>query len=110
MRDAELVFVGYGIRRPSTKWDDFKGLDVRGKMLLVMNNDPEDDPKLFAGKTRLYYGRWDYKYERPRGTAPPASSSSTPTPSAGYPWHVVQSSWTRRAVRAAGTPTSRASR
>ena len=51
-------------RRPSTQWDDFKGVDLKGKTLLMMNNDPEDDPALFAGKTRLWYGRWDYKYEQ----------------------------------------------
>ena len=66
MRDAEVVFVGYGITAPEQKWDDFKGVDVRGKVVLVMNNDPEDDPALFAGKTRLYYGRWNYKYEEAR--------------------------------------------
>ncbi len=60
---AELVFVGYGIQAPEYQWDDYKGLDVRGKVLVMMNSDPADDPKLFAGKARLYYGRWDYKYE-----------------------------------------------
>src|SRR5205814_1921167 len=53
--DAEVVFAGYGIVAPEQKWDDFKDVDVRGKVLLVMNNDPADDPTLFAGKTRLYY-------------------------------------------------------
>src|SRR5215831_16975916 len=62
--DAEIVFAGYGIVAPEQKWDDFKDVDVRGKVLLVMNNDPADDPTLFAGKTRLYYGRWTYKYEQ----------------------------------------------
>ena len=62
--DAEIVFVGYGIVAPEYEWDDFKGVDLKGKVLLVMNNDPEGDPKLFAGKTRLYYGRWTYKYEQ----------------------------------------------
>ena len=63
VENAEVVFVGYGIVAPEYQWDDYKGVDLKGKVLLVMNNDPEDDPKLFAGKTRLYYGRWDYKYE-----------------------------------------------
>jgi hypothetical protein len=62
-QDAEVVFVGYGITAPEFGWDDFKGADLKGKVLLVMNNDPESDPALFAGKTRLYYGRWTYKYE-----------------------------------------------
>ena len=60
MADAELVFVGYGIVAPESGWDDFKGADLKGKVLVVMNNDPESDPKLFAGRTRLYYGRWTY--------------------------------------------------
>ncbi len=58
--NAELVFVGYGIQAPEYRWDDFKGADLKGKVLLVMNNDPDWDPDLFAGKKRLYYGRWDY--------------------------------------------------
>ena len=61
--DAEIVFVGYGIVAPEYGWDDYKGADLKGKVLLLMNNDPESDPQLFAGKRRLYYGRWDYKYE-----------------------------------------------
>src|SRR5262245_60390995 len=59
---AEIVFVGYGMQAPEFQWDDFKGIDLKGKILLVMNNDPADDPQLFGGKKRLYYGRWDYKY------------------------------------------------
>ena len=62
-KDADLVFVGYGIEAPEYKWDDFKGVDVKGKVLVMLNNDPDWDDKLFAGKTRLYYGRWVYKYE-----------------------------------------------
>src|SRR5437868_2940101 len=91
---AEVVFVGYGITAPEQQWDDFKEVDVRGKVLLVMNNDPERDPQLFAGKTRLYYGRWDYKYaEAARHGAAGVIIIHT-EPSAGYPWQVVQSSWT----------------
>jgi hypothetical protein len=63
LKDAELVFVGYGIQAPEYSWDDYKGVDLRGKILVMMNNDPEDDPELFGGSRRLYYGRWDYKYE-----------------------------------------------
>src|SRR6185369_16925849 len=63
IRDSEVVFVGYGIEAPEYGWDDFKGVDVRGKTLLMLNNDPDWDPQLFAGKRRLYYGRWTYKYE-----------------------------------------------
>jgi Zn-dependent M28 family amino/carboxypeptidase len=94
VRDADVIFVGYGITAPEQKWDDFKDVDVRGKVLLVMNNDPESDPALFAGKTRLYYGRWDYKYaEAARHGAAGVIIIHTDH-SASYPWHVVQSSWT----------------
>ncbi len=93
IRDGELVFVGYGITAPEYQWDDYKGTDLRGKVLLMMNNDPESDPALFEGKTRLYYGRWDYKYlEAARHGAAGAIIIHT-TPSAGYPWSVVVSSW-----------------
>ncbi len=61
--NADVVFIGYGIEAPEYKWDDFKGVDVKGKVVVMLNNDPDWDPKLFAGNTRLYYGRWVYKYE-----------------------------------------------
>jgi Zn-dependent M28 family amino/carboxypeptidase len=94
IKDADVVFVGYGITAPEQKWDDWKGVDVKGKVVVVMNNDPESDPALFAGKTRLYYGRWDYKYaEAARHGAAGVIIIHT-EPSAGYPWQVVQSSWT----------------
>jgi len=88
--NAELVFVGYGISAPEQQWDDFKGQDVRGKVLLVMNNDPADDPQLFAGKTRLYYGRWSYKYEEAARRGAIGAIVIHTTPSAGYPFQVVQ--------------------
>ncbi|MBL8956800.1 MAG: M20/M25/M40 family metallo-hydrolase [Myxococcaceae bacterium] len=91
---SDLVFVGYGIQAAEYQWDDFKGVDVKGKTLLVMNSDPEDDPKLFAGKTRLWYGRWDYKYEMAQKLGAAACIIIHTTPSAGYPWQVVQTSWT----------------
>jgi Zn-dependent M28 family amino/carboxypeptidase len=90
---AEIVFVGYGIVAPEYDWDDFKGADLRGKVFLIMNNDPEDDPALFAGKTRLYYGRWDYKYDMAAQKGAAAAIIIHTTPSAGYKWQVVQSSW-----------------
>ncbi len=90
--DAEVVFVGYGIVAPEYQWDDYQGTDVKGKVVLVMNNDPASDPALFAGKTRLWYGRWDYKYlEAARHGAAGAIVIHT-TPSAAYPWQVVTSS------------------
>jgi Zn-dependent M28 family amino/carboxypeptidase len=94
LEDAELVFVGYGIVAPEFGWDDYKGVDVRGKVLLMVNNDPEDDPALFAGRTRLYYGRWDYKYEIAADKGAAGAIIIHTTASAGYPWQVVQSSWT----------------
>jgi Zn-dependent M28 family amino/carboxypeptidase len=90
---AELVFVGYGIQAPEHDWDDFKGADLAGKVLVMLNNDPDWDPKLFAGKTRLYYGRWDYKYASAARQGAAAAIIVHTQPSAGYPWQVVQSSW-----------------
>jgi Zn-dependent M28 family amino/carboxypeptidase len=91
--DAELVFVGYGIQAPEYHWDDFKGINLTGKILVMMNNDPDWDPHLFAGKRRLYYGRWDYKYESAARQGAVGAIILHTTPSAGYPWQVVQSSW-----------------
>ncbi len=93
IENAELVFVGYGIQAPEFQWDDFKGTDLKGKILVVMNNDPDWDPNLFAGKRRLYYGRWDYKYETAAKQGAAGVIILHTTPSAGYPWQVVQSSW-----------------
>ncbi|MBS0365057.1 MAG: M28 family peptidase [Proteobacteria bacterium] len=93
VQDAELVFVGYGIQAPEYQWDDFKGMKLTGKILVMMNNDPDWDPKLFAGKRRLYYGRWDYKYESAARAGAAGAIIIHTTPSAGYPWQVVQSSW-----------------
>jgi Zn-dependent M28 family amino/carboxypeptidase len=91
--DAELVFVGYGIEAPEYKWNDFKGANLKGKVLVMLNNDPDWDDKLFAGKTRLYYGRWTYKYESAARHGAAGVIIVHTTPSAGYPWQVVQSSW-----------------
>jgi len=93
INDAGLVFVGYGIEAPEYKWDDFKGMDVKGKVLVMLNNDPDWDPKLFGGKTRLYYGRWTYKYESAARHGAAGVIIVHTTPSAGYPFQVVQSSW-----------------
>ena len=91
--DAELVFVGYGIVADEYQWDDYKGVDLRGKVLLMMNNDPSEDPQLFAGRRRLYYGRWDYKYEMAALQGAAGAIIIHTTPSAGYPYQVVQTSW-----------------
>ncbi len=92
--DAELVFVGYGIQAPEYAWDDFKGMDLKGKVLVMLNNDPENDDNLFAGKRRLYYGRWDYKYESAARQGAAGAIIIHTNHSAGYPWQVVQTSWT----------------
>ena len=89
---AEVVFVGYGIVAPEHQWDDYKDVDVKGKVVLVMNNDPERDPKLFEGKRRLWYGRWDYKYLQAARKGAAGAIIIHTTPSAGYPWQVVESS------------------
>ena len=93
VEDAELVFVGYGIQAPEYGWDDYKGLDVRGKILVVLNNDPHHDENLFAGETRLYYGRWAYKYEIAAQLGAAGVIIVHTDYSAGYPWQVVQTSW-----------------
>lgn len=93
IENAELVFVGYGIQAPEYGWDDFKGMDLKGKILVVLNNDPDWDDKLFAGKTRLYYGRWGYKYESAARQGAAGALIVHTTPSAGYPFQVVQTSW-----------------
>ena len=93
VNDAELVFVGYGIEAPEYQWNDYKGASLKGKILVMMNNDPDWDPKLFAGKRRLYYGRWDYKYASAARQGAAGAIVIHTTESAGYPWQVVQSSW-----------------
>lgn len=91
IQDAEVVFVGYGIVAPEEEWDDYKDADVAGKILLFLNNDPSGDR--FAGDTRLYYGRWTYKYEIAAEKGAAGAFVIHTAPSAGYPWQVVQSSF-----------------
>ena len=91
---AELVFVGYGIQAPEYDWDDYKGVDLTGKVLVMMNNDPDWDPELFGGETRLWYGRWDYKYLSAARQGAAGAIIIHTSPSAGYPFQVVQTSWT----------------
>jgi Zn-dependent M28 family amino/carboxypeptidase len=94
VKDAEVVFVGYGIQAPEYQWDDFKGQDLKGKVLLMLNNDPDWDDNLFAGKRRLYYGRWTYKYESAARQGAAGAIIIHTDDSAGYPFQVVQTSWT----------------
>jgi Zn-dependent M28 family amino/carboxypeptidase len=98
IKNAEVVFVGYGIQAPEYGWDDFKGQDLKGKVLVMLNSDPDWDPQLFGGDTRLYYGRWIYKYESAARQGAAGAIIIHTTPSAGYPFQVVQSSWTGEQV------------
>jgi len=96
IKDADIVFVGYGIVAPEQNWDDYKGVDVSGKILLMLNDDPPatpEEPNLFGGKARTYYGRWTYKYEIAAKKGALGAIIIHTTPSAGYGWNVVQSSW-----------------
>ncbi len=92
--NAELVFVGYAIQAPEYDWNDFKDADLEGKVLLIMNNDPDWDPDLFAGERRLWYGRWLYKYQSAARQGAIGAIIIHTQPSAGYPFQVVQTSWT----------------
>ncbi|MEO1085019.1 MAG: M28 family peptidase [Acidobacteriota bacterium] len=91
---AELVFVGYGIEAPEYQWDDFKGVDVSGKVLVMLNNDPDWDESIFEGDRRLYYGRWSYKYEQAAKHGAVGAIIHFTRASAGYGWNVIESSWT----------------
>jgi Zn-dependent M28 family amino/carboxypeptidase len=91
--DADIVFVGYGIEAPEYNWDDYKGLDVRGKVLLMLVNEPpSDDPKFFKGKALTYYGRWTYKYEEAARKGAVGVLLIHQTQMASYPWEVVRNS------------------
>jgi len=90
---GEVVFVGYGIQAPEFDWDDYKGAALGGKVLLMLNNDPEDDPRAFGGKARLYYGRYDYKYAMAASMGATAAILVHTDASAGYKWQVVQTGW-----------------
>jgi len=91
--DAPIVFVGYGIDAPEYKWDDYKGVDVRGKVLLMLVNEPtSDDPKFFKGRALTYYGRWTYKYEEAARKGAVGVILVHQSEMASYPWEVVRNS------------------
>jgi Zn-dependent M28 family amino/carboxypeptidase len=91
--DADIVFVGYGIEAPEYNWDDYKGVDVRGKVLLMLVNEPpSDDPKFFKGKALTYYGRWTYKFEEGVRKGAAGVILIHQTEMASYPWEVVRNS------------------
>jgi len=92
--DADIVFVGYGIEAPEYNWDDYKGVDVKGKVLLMLVNEPpSDDPKFFAGKALTYYGRWTYKYEEAARKGAIGAILIHKTEMASYGWDVVRNSF-----------------
>src|SRR5579859_2658259 len=91
--DSDILFVGYGIKAPEYNWDDYKGMDVRGKILLMLVNEPSsDDPKFFKGKALTYYGRWTYKYEEALRQGAAGAILIHQTQMASYPWEVVRNS------------------
>jgi Zn-dependent M28 family amino/carboxypeptidase len=94
--NGDVVFVGYGILSPENKWDDYKGLDVRGKVVMIMVNDPPAtaaEPALFGGRALTYYGRWTYKYEEAARRGAAGAILIHTNESAGYGWSVVRNSW-----------------
>jgi Zn-dependent M28 family amino/carboxypeptidase len=91
--DADVVYVGYGIEAPEYNWDDYKGVDVRGKALLMLVNEPpSDDPRFFKGKALTYYGRWTYKYEEAARKGAVGVILIHVEEMASYPWEVVRNS------------------
>jgi Zn-dependent M28 family amino/carboxypeptidase len=94
--DAPAIFVGHGITAPEYNWDDYKGVDVRGKVVVLFTNEPpSDDPKFFTGRALTYYGRWTYKYEEAARRGAIAAIIIHTTPTASYGWDVVRASWGR---------------
>ncbi len=92
--EAEAVFVGHGIRAPQWKWDDFKGVDVSGKILIFFTNEPpSSDPAFFDGPALTYYGRWTYKYEEALRRGARGALIIHTTATASYGWDVVRNSW-----------------
>lgn len=103
---SDIVFVGYGVKAPGRNWNDYKGVDVEGKTVIAMVNDPgfsTHNPALFEGKKMTYYGRWTYKYEEAARQGAKAIFIIHQTEAAGYPWSVVESSWTGPQFALAGS-------
>ena len=103
--DAPLLFVGYGVSAPEEKWDDYKGLDVKGKILVMMVDDPQptsEEPNRFAGKAYTWYGRWVYKFEEAARRGAAGALLIHTTPSASYAWSVPANSFSHERFRLAG--------
>ncbi|MES2022751.1 MAG: M28 family metallopeptidase [Pseudomonadota bacterium] len=98
IKDSPVVFVGYGITAPERGWDDYAGVDVKGKTVLILVNDPDwqtpTNQGLFEGRAMTYYGRWPYKFEEAARHGAAAAIIVHETAPAAYGWGVVQSSWT----------------
>ena len=97
LKDSELVFVGYGVNAPEYNWNDYEGLDVKGKTVVILVNDPgfaTQDPALFNGNAMTYYGRWTYKYEEASRQGAEGAIIIHETAPASYNWSVVEHSWT----------------
>ncbi|HEV7816971.1 MAG TPA: M20/M25/M40 family metallo-hydrolase [Janthinobacterium sp.] len=104
LANSELVFVGYGVTAPEYKWDDYKGVDLHGKTLVMLINDPPIpdprnasslDPAMFGGDAMTYYGRWTYKYEMAAKLGAAGALIVHETKPAAYPYEVVRNSWGR---------------
>jgi len=103
--DAPLVFVGYGASAPEENWDDYKGVDMKGKILVMMVNDPQptaEEPNRFAGKAYTYYGRWLYKFEEAVRRGAAGALLIHTTPSASYPWSVPANGFSHERFHLAG--------
>lgn len=97
VEDSEMVFVGYGIVAPEFAWDDYAGVDVAGKTVVILVNDPgfaTQDPNVFSGNTMTYYGRWTYKFEEAARQGAAAALIVHQTAPAAYGWDTVRNSWT----------------
>lgn len=102
LRNDELVFAGYGVVAPEYNWNDYEGLDVKGKVVMVLVNDPgfkSGDTSLFKGKTMTYYGRWTYKFEEAARQGAKACLVIHDTEAASYPFTVVQNNWNTSRLR-----------
>jgi len=94
--DADAVFVGHGIVAPEYHWDDYKGIDVRGKVVVLFTGEPpSSDPQFFTGEALTYYGRWIYKYEEATRHGAIGALIIHTTPTASYGWNVVRASWSK---------------
>ena len=101
INNSDLIFMGYGVIAPEYEWNDYEGIDVKGKTLVILINDPgfgTKDPNLFNGKAMTYYGRWVYKFEEAARQGAEAMIIIHDTEPAAYPWQVVETSWSGKQI------------